>query len=253
MKDSAQSASVKSATRTLDIIELVVSRNTPIIAQDIATALGIPVSSLSYLLGTLVDRGYLAREGRYYRPGPGLERLQAPRPAFTLAERVAPLVRTLRIQLNETASFFIQRGWELEALVTEISQQALRYAVQIGSSAPLHAIAAGKAILAAMDDEQLNLYFASTRREVFTPTTITTDTGLREEIAEIRRTGIARTHEEHTPGIRGLGRAVIIRGEVVGAFGIAMPLVRADAELERRAILLLSRTAELLEDDRPPA
>lgn len=253
MKDNAQSASVKSATRTLDIIELVVSRNTPIIAQDIATALGIPVSSLSYLLGTLVDRGYLAREGRYYRPCPGLERLQAPRPAFTLAERVAPLVRTLRIQLNETASFFIQRGWELEALVTESSQQALRYAVQIGSSAPLHAIAAGKAILAAMDDEQLNLYFASTRREVFTPTTITTDTGLREEIAEIRRTGIARTHEEHTPGIRGLGQAVIIRGEVVGAFGIAMPLVRADAELERRAILLLSRTAELLEDDRPPA
>ncbi|MFD1104535.1 IclR family transcriptional regulator [Sphingobium olei] len=253
MKDSAQSASVKSATRTLDIIELVVSRNTPIVAQDIATALGIPVSSLSYLLGTLVDRGYLAREGRYYRPGPGLERLQAPQPAFTLAERVAPLVRTLRVQLDETASFFVQRGWELEALVTESSQQALRYAVQIGSSAPLHAVAAGKAILAAMDDDQLDLYFISTQREVFTLTTISTEPELREEIAEIRRSGIARTHEEYTPGIRGLGRAVTIGGKVVGAFGIAMPLVRADAELERRATSLLLRTAELLEDDRPLA
>ena len=104
-----------------------------------------------------------------------------------------------------------------------------------------------------MDDDQLDLYFISTQREVFTLTTISTEPELREEIAEIRRSGIARTHEEYTPGIRGLGRAVTIGGKVVGAFGIAMPLVRADAELERRATSLLLRTAELLEDDRPLA
>ena len=56
----------------------------------------IPVSSLSYLLTTLVERGYLAREGRRYAPGPGLERLQSRTASFTLAERVAPLVRALR-------------------------------------------------------------------------------------------------------------------------------------------------------------
>ena len=58
------SSQVKSATRTLDIIEYIVAHDRPLVAQEIAVALGIPVSSLSYLLGTLVDRGYLAREGR---------------------------------------------------------------------------------------------------------------------------------------------------------------------------------------------
>ncbi len=74
---AAQSSQVKSATRTLDIIEYVVAHNRPLVAQEIAVALGIPVSSLSYLLGTLVDRGYLALDGRRYSAGPGLQRLQA--------------------------------------------------------------------------------------------------------------------------------------------------------------------------------
>ena len=67
---------VKSATRTLDIIEYVVAHPRPLVAQEIATALGIPVSSLSYLLSTLVERDYLVREGRRYSPGPGLDKLQ---------------------------------------------------------------------------------------------------------------------------------------------------------------------------------
>ncbi len=75
----AGAAPVKSALRTLDIIEYVVARAGPCVAQEIASALAIPVSSLSYLLATLAERGYLAREGRHYLPGPGLARLSAGR------------------------------------------------------------------------------------------------------------------------------------------------------------------------------
>jgi len=246
MSDPAPPATVKSAMRTLDIIEYVVSRGRPLVAQEIATALSIPVSSLSYLLGTLVERGYLAREGRRYTAGPGLERLQAHTPTFTLAEAVAPLVRTLRIQLNETASFFVRRGWEIEALVTETSEQALRYAVRTGTLAPLHVFAAGKALLAAMDDGELDLFFAQTRLQAFTATTIVAEDELRREIAEIRETGLAHTREEHTPGIHGLARVVRIDGDVVGAISVAIPVVRYDAIIERRAADLLLRTAELL-------
>ena len=246
MSDPSPPATVKSAMRTLDIIEYVVSRGRPLVAQEIATALSIPVSSLSYLLGTLVERGYLAREGRRYTAGPGLERLQAHTPTFTLAEAVAPLVRTLRIQLNETASFFVRRGWEVETLVTETSEQALRYAVRTGTLAPLHVFSAGKALLAAMDDDELDLFFAQTQRQAFTATTIVAEDELRREIAEIRETGLAHTREEHTPGIHGLARVVRIDGDVVGAISVAIPVVRYDAIIERRAADLLLRTAELL-------
>lgn len=238
---------VKSALRTLDIIEYVVARDRPVVAQEVAAALAIPVSSLSYLLNTLVDRGYLARAGRRYTPGPGLARLQTRASGMALAERVAPLARALRLQLNETTSFFIRKGWEVEALVTETSEHALRYAVQMGSSTALHGFAAGKAILATLSEAEVEAYLAETERVAFTPATITSPEGLRREIAEIRRTGIARTREEHTPGIQGIARAVVVGGETLGAFSVAIPSVRFDASVEARTAELLRRTAALLE------
>ena len=246
MADASPPATVKSAMRTLDIIEYVVSRGHPLVAQEIATALAIPVSSLSYLLGTLVERGYLARDGRRYSAGPGLERLQAATPSFTLVDTVTPLVRTLRIQLNETTSFFVRRGWEIEALVTETSEHALRYAVQTGTRGPLHCFSAGKAFLAAMDDAELERYFAEVERKKFTPTTVVTEAGLRSEISKIRASGIARTVEEHSPGIHGFARVASIDGRVVGALSVAIPVVRFDATVERRAIELLTRTVDIL-------
>lgn len=245
MADTSSSP-VKSATRTLDIIEYVVARDRAVVAQEIAAALAIPLSSLSYLLTTLVDRGFLTRDGRRYTAGPGLERLQARRRDFSLAERTAPLVRSLRLQLNETASFFVRRGWEVEAIVTETSDRALRYAIERGRRTPLHCFSAGKAILATLGDDDLEAFLAETERRVFTPTTITDADALRREIAEIRRTGIARTREESTPGIQGIGKAVMIEGEAAGAFAIAIPTVRFDAEVEQRAVELLVTTSALL-------
>ena len=243
---SAQSQ-VKSATRTLDIIEYVVAHDRPLVAQEIAVALGIPVSSLSYLLGTLVERGYLAREGRRYSAGPGLQRLQASPGGFSLAERAAPLVRTLRVQLNETTSFFVRSEWDVEAIVTETSEQALRYAVPTGTRLPMHALASGKALLAALPDDELDRYFAETERQRFTADTVTAEKALRRQIAEIRRTGFAVTDEEFSLGIRGVGRVVTIGGEPVGALSVAVPKARFDEAVQRRVLDMLERTAGLLE------
>jgi IclR family acetate operon transcriptional repressor len=242
-----QSSQVKSATRTLDIIEYVVAHPRPLVAQEIATALGIPVSSLSYLLATLVERDYLVREGRRYSPGPGLEKLQMHGATYSLADRAAPLVRTLRVQLDETASFWIREGWDVEALVTESSEQALRYAVPIGNRMPMHGLASGKALLAQLSDTELDRYFAETERQRFTPSTITSEKALRKEIAEVRRTGFSWADEEFSLGIIGIGRAVTTGDETLGALSVAIPKVRCDEAARKRIEDLLERTAALLE------
>jgi IclR family acetate operon transcriptional repressor len=244
---SPQASQVKSATRTLDIIEYIVAHDRPLVAQEIAVALGIPVPSLSYLLGTLVERGYLTRDGRRYSAGPGLDRLQTRSHGFTLAERAAPLVRALRVQLNETATFWVRSGWTVEAIVTESSEQALRYSVSAGERLPMHALAGGKALLAALPAEELDRYFAETERERFTPSTVTAEKALRRELAEVRRRGYSLTDEEYSLGIRGVGRLVTIDGEAVGSLSAGIPKARFDEALLRRAANLLERTTGLLE------
>jgi len=238
---------VKSATRTLDIIEYVVAHDRPLVAQEIATALGIPVSSLSYLLATLVDRGYLLREGRRYSAGPGLARLQASRASYSLADRAAPLVRTLRMQLNETASFFVRVGWQIEAIVTESSEQALRYAVPTGQRLPMHALASGKALLAALPADELERYFAEAELGPFTPSTVTSPAMLRAQLDEARATGVAITDEEFSRGIVGIGRVVAVSGESVGALSVAIPKARIEEGIHARVADLLERTAGLLD------
>ncbi len=243
----APPATVKSAMRTLDILEFLVRQRRPLAAHEVATALSIPVSSLAYLLSTLCERGYLERVGRAYRPGPALARLHPLSAEPTLAERVGPLVRTLRIQLNETAGFFVRRGFEIEALASEIGLHALRYTLEIGQRAPLHSFAAGKALLATMPPAELDDYLAAAPRTEFTSHTLAEAEALRAEIAAIRASGIARTQEEHAPGIIGIGRAAIgADGVAIGAFSVAIPVARFDEDVEERAIKLLSRSAELL-------
>lgn len=242
-----QSSQVKSATRTLDIIEFVVAHDRPLVAQEIATALGIPVSSLSYLLATLVERDYLARDGRRYSAGPGLARLQARSGNLQLAERAAPLVRALRTQLNETASFFILTDWDVEALVTESSEQALRYSVDIGKRMPLHAMASGKAVLAALPEAEIDRYFRETIRERFTPSTVTSEKALRKQIEDIQRTGFAYMEEEYSLGIRGVSRVVMQGGIPVGSLSVAIPTARWNQTLEGRVLDMLQRTCGLLD------
>ncbi|WP_145206408.1 IclR family transcriptional regulator [Sphingobium sp. B2] len=246
-------STVKSAMRTIDIIEYVVARPAGVVAQEIAAGLTIPVSSLSYLLATLVERQYLARVGRRYLPGPALARLASPRMALSLADRVRPLVKSLRSQTNETASFFVRDGWQLEAIVTETAEQSLRYSISVGTRIPMHSLAAGKALLAMLSDDEIDAYFTQVQLEPFTPHSVTDEKALRTELAAIRMTGIGRTREEYTPGICGLGMAALVDGMAVGAFAVAIPLPRFTAELEARAVQKLEQTVRLFAAAETPA
>ncbi|MCA1197830.1 helix-turn-helix domain-containing protein [Sphingomonas sp. R647] len=221
---------VKSAMRTLDIIEYVVGNPSGVAAQDIAAALQIPVSSLSYLLATLCERTYLRREGRRYLAGAGLDRLRMPASAMSIEDRVAPQVRALRRSLNETTSFFTATDWEIEARVTETAEQALRYSVSVGARTPMHCMAAGKAILSSFDEATLARYFAQADRPLFTPRTVADEATLRAQVAEVRDTGFALTDEEYTLGVCGIARVVRIDGVAVGALAVALPKLRHTAE-----------------------
>lgn len=240
------SAPVKSAMRTLDVLEFVVAHADGVVAQDIAGALAIPLSSLSYLLATLAERGYLQRDGRRYRPGPGLQRLRVGPAEPTLAERVAPLVRALKRELNETASFMVRAEWEVEAVVTEASDQVLRYAIEPGMRRPLHALAAGKVILSQLDEADLARYFAQSPREALTEFTHTSEADLRADIAAIRRDGLCTSGEEATLGIRGIAVPALRQGQPIGAFSVALPAVRWSDDLAARISEALRRAATAL-------
>ena len=243
---SGTQSGVKSATRTLDLIEYVVAHPLGVGAPEIASALAIPVSSLSYLLRTLSERDYLRRDGRRYFAGKGLDRLRRPRDEYSLADRARPLIKALRLQLNETSSLFVPVGWEMEAILTETSGQTLRYAIDVGARTPLHCVAAGKAVLATLDDDELDRYFAEATLERFTEFTICDRASLLAQLATVRKTGIGSTHDEYTVGIAGVGAAVMDGKRATAAIGVAAPSSRFTPDMRAKIVEHLSKCARAL-------
>ena len=83
---------------------------------------------------------------------------------------------------------------------------------------PLNGTASGKAVLAVLDDTEAQAALSRFSREVAD--------GLRREIAEIRRTGIAFDRDEHTPGIAAAAIAQRAVGDNVIAISVPAPTER---------------------------
>ncbi|WP_205602430.1 IclR family transcriptional regulator [Chelativorans alearense] len=228
MKDK-QPASVKSAARAMDIVEQV-SRSGAATAREISRATGIPESSLSYLLTTLVSRHWLLPgTDRAYVIGPALARLASGAPP-TLAERRAAILRAVTRSTGETSSLFIRRGNDVEVVDVELSAHPLRFTPQKGMRVPLHSFASGKALLAALPQDLLDECLAAMPRARFTPYTLVDEESLREDLKRTADRGYALSREEHTIGVMGIGVALDSRYSL----SVAIPSPRFDHLTERR-------------------
>ena len=229
---------VKSAARAIDIVEHVALQG-PVNARSIARATGVPESSLSYLLATLVDRGWLAQAAdRTYSSGPALARLAAGAQA-PLVDRARPVLRALAAATHETASLFIRRAYEIEVLEVELSTHDLRFTPNPGQRMPLHSFAGGKALLARMSPEELDAYFRESARARFTEHTICDEAALRREIESCQARGAAVSLEEHSVGVNGVAVAL----DDAHSISIAMPSPRFSPEIEHRTIAALKDAA----------
>jgi len=241
---------VKSADRTLDILETLAASNEAVSASALASILGIPKSSLFHLIGTLMMRGYVeeTEEGRY-RPGPKLAEIaRSAEGAPGLADLMAPILRDLSESINETTAFSVQRADEVEVLTTHVGRQALTFSLKANDLAPLYAVSAGKALLAQKPADWFDDYVRRVRFEQFTPNTIRSAARLIREIERARHEGVAYVDEEFTPGIVGMASAVRSQGQVVGAINVAMPSVRASAEMMAKVRRKLASAVRQAED-----
>lgn len=222
---------VKSAERTLDLLECLAAAPQPLNATALSEALGVPKSSMFHLVGTLVDRGYVVEaENNRYRLGPKLgDLVRGGADEAHLAKLVQPILDDLSMVTNETCGFNVRSGDEVEVLATVSGRQALTYTMRTGDLAPLYAVSAGKAILAAMERDWFDGYLRRVTFEKFAANTIMSKERLEREVERAREEGFGVVDEEFTPGIVGTGMVVRLGGEVVGAINVVIPAARFDA------------------------
>jgi DNA-binding IclR family transcriptional regulator len=243
-------ASVKSAVRVLDIFELLGGWDSHRTHTEIAEALDIPKSSLTPLLKTLTNRGYLfyKSDDKSYSLGPAITGL-AKRTNDTndLVALAPPILEEARNLTGETSALNILRGDKSEVVAVAMSANRLLFNMQVGDTAPLYATSGGKALLAHLPREMQLDYLSRVRLDPVTPHTITSLDTLTRQLSEVVKTGNAFVFEEFTPGIVGVARAVLSEsGFPLASINIAMPAVRYSPAVQAVCITALERAATTL-------
>jgi IclR family transcriptional regulator, acetate operon repressor len=143
--------------------------------------------------------------------------------------------RVSRATDGETVDLSILRGQRMRFVDQIESSHRLRAVSAVGVRFPLEVTANGKAALAALDDADAQAVLSRFSPEMAD--------GLRNEIAEIRRTGIAFDREEHTAGISAAAIARRVVGDNVVAISVPAPTDRF-LEKEQRIVAALHTAAD---------
>lgn len=203
----------------------------------LAERLGTPKSTLLSFLRTLESAGYVRNAEGVYRIAELGIRLG------TIISHANPFPGSLHTALvqamelsGETTLLGVMAESGREVVYVDMveSRSAIRFSATIGTRRPLYCTAPGKALLAAQSDEWIEEYIAGTQLVRHLPKTIADEHSLREEIARIRSTGVAETHEEYTSGVSGFAAAIYdLNNRPVATMVIAAPTSRALHERKR--------------------
>ncbi len=225
------------ADQTLRILSYLARQRGPVPARTIATALGLPRSTVYHLLGALQEHQFVVHLPEDRRWGLGIA-------AFELAggySRQEPLARLGRPVLaelvdrtGESAHLAVMHGRDVLYIVEERAPRRPALVTDVGVRLPSHLTATGRAMLAALPREQVRALFPDaaafadrTGRGPQRPGE------LREVLREVRDRGYAVEDGEVTLGMRSIG--VVVRdhaGWPAAAVAVTWPIDAGGVENE---------------------
>jgi DNA-binding IclR family transcriptional regulator len=233
---------VKSADRTLDVLEALAGTPGRRSLGDLTRALGIPKSSLHGILRTMVRRGWVEADETGTRFRLGLRAVQVGASYVDGDDAVARhsgVLDALAATFGETVHLGRLSGSDVTYLAKRESVHPLRLYSAIGRRLPAHATALGKALLAQRGDATVDDLLVWPLPGL-TPNTITDRGALLAELATIRTRGWAADRQENTVGI--VCFAVPVAGGLSNdAISVSIPTARLTADLEAGVIAALLR------------
>ncbi|AEH39147.1 IclR family transcriptional regulator [Halopiger xanaduensis] len=225
--------------------------------SELADRLDLAKSTIHNHLHTLVDEGFLVREGDAYHVGleflPFGEHARHRNPLYAPARR---RVYSLAEQTGNEADFIVEengRAYSLEYALSESTRGVSESSpFRAGNRFHMHNCASGKAMLAAMSEDHVRSILDRWGLPATTEQTITSESTLFEELETIRRRGYAVNDEELIEGYRSIGAAVTgPDGDVLGAFTVGGPTYRMAVDDDSTAATgrLLLDEVDALKDD----
>jgi IclR family acetate operon transcriptional repressor len=229
-EDSTGATQVQSLTRGLSILDCLARAEAGLTLTDIANRVSLPPSTTHRLLSTLERGNFVYQAGELGKWYVGLHAFTVGSSFLASRDWVAqshPYMRRLMEQSGETANLAILDGTEAVFIDQVQCRETMRTIVRLGSRVPLHASGVGKAIFAALPDEQIEAIVKVKGLQRITENTITAPETMWASLRVIRQRGFSFDDEEHLIGTRCVASPIYDEhAEVLGAISLAGPVSR---------------------------
>ena len=217
--------------------------------SEIAEDLDLAVSTVHRHLVTGLEEGYVVKDGTEYRIGLRfLEFGFSAREQLPFYETAKDQIEVLAKRTDEKIRLTALEGYEAVLLYRRMGRSSLKTSSKIGNRRPLHQLAAGKAMLATLSREEIEMILDKHGLPARTDYTITERGELFEELDEVRERGYAYNLEESIEGLNAVGAAFKDDdGYPLGALSISGPANRIKGEKLHQELpdLLLSAVNEI--------
>ena len=214
--------------------------------SDIARMTGLPVSTVHRILQELVSVGWAREDGdRGYLLGARVLTLAArDTDHVALTSLARPFLQELSDATGSAVHFGVRSG-DVAVYVDKLDgSRAYRMRSRIGLPIPLHSTAIGKAVLAALPDEEVTKIVARAGLAARTPHTLTSVARLLDDLARIRERGYSLDEEENELQISCVGAAVFDHKQVpIGGVSLTMLTFETTEERMRSVVPLVVGTA----------
>jgi DNA-binding IclR family transcriptional regulator len=194
--------------------------------SELAGRLELPPSTVHGIVRTLVAQGMVVQEHGFgrYQLGPAVLRLgNVYLDTLELRSKAIPWAEDLARRTGYSVRTGVLLLDDVVIIHHEPRPDGSRQMPEVGIVIPAHASALGKAILAFDDDAASRMLAASALRSM-TGETVTSPVELKEQLADIGSTGLAREQEEAVLGECAIAGPVFdVSGAPVGAIGLVVP------------------------------
>lgn len=213
----------------------------------ISERVGLPRSTVQRIVGALQAEQLViaAHPGRGIRLGPELSSL-AESARFDMVDLLHPYLVELGERTGETIDLAVLRQAKMVFVDQIPSRHRLRAVSSVGEAFPLCSTANGKACLAKLPDLDVLSHLATERPAIHR--SATKRAAFVEEIAAVRKRGVAFDRDEHTDGISAIGAAFSDPHGSLYAISIPTPSSRfatSEPAIEKELLATIARLASL--------
>lgn len=228
-------SSIQVIDRLVTLLDVLARHPDPLPLKALAGEAGLHPSTAHRILAAMTAAGFVERlEGGTYRLGIRLLELGAlVKARLSLRDVAHPWLQRLHRATGESVNLGIRDGDHIVYIErTSGGRSAVRVVHIVGSRAPLHTTATGKLFLAEEPQAEVERYIARTGLPPMTPRSITDPARLHEELARVRREGIAYDLDEQEVGVRCIAAGIRDEdGALVAGLSLSTPAERYDPAL----------------------